>query len=63
MFSRERHFKNNPGLFQARWNACRALMQFLASGAAGFLVMAYGSEAVGGFRRMALSPIQRAAGD
>ena len=32
-------------------------MQFPASGAAGHLVMAYGSEAVWGFRRVVLSPI------
>ena len=32
-------------------------MQFPTSGAAGQLVMAYGSEAVCGFRRVALSPI------
>jgi hypothetical protein len=30
MFSRERHFMNNPGLFQARWNLRRlALCNFL----------------------------------
>jgi hypothetical protein len=38
-------------------------MQFFASRAAGLLVMAYRSETVRDFRRVVLSPIQRAAGD
>ena len=54
---------NNPGLFQARWNLRRlALCNFVPPGAAGLLVMAYRSDAVCDFRRVAVSSAECAAG-
>lgn len=48
---------NNPVLFQARWDVAGGAVQFCAAGAAGLLVMAYRSEAVCDFRRVAFHPL------